>query len=157
MSTVPRSDYREFLPDAATPGGGHNLHIRPTDSARFDIISCSGAPGGECSIVIYIPFQSKAPGEKKMDDIELKVNMTEKALRQGYIGGRHVPVEAVVRISLPVHARGRGQTLLEDEMIPKAEAGWAYYGATGTVHITDTEAAVEFIEDNGGDVPFNFQ
>lgn len=91
-----------------------------------------------------------------MNDTDLKVKMAEKGLRQGFIGGRHVPVEAVVRTSLPVHARGRGQTLLEDEMIPKAEAGWAYYGATGTVHIADTSAAVEFIECNGGDVPFNF-
>lgn len=92
-----------------------------------------------------------------MDDIDMKVKMTEKALRQGFVGGRHVPVEAVVSTSLPVHARGRGQTLLEDEMIPKAEAGWAYYGATGTVHIVDTSAAVQFIEENDGNVPFNFQ
>lgn len=92
-----------------------------------------------------------------MEDIDLKVKMTEKALRQGFVGGRHVPIEAVVRISLPVHARGRAETLLKDEMLPKAEAGWAYYGATGTVHIADTAAAVEFIEENDGNVPYNFQ
>lgn len=92
-----------------------------------------------------------------MDDIDIKVSMTEKALRQRFINGQNVPIEAVVRTSLPVHERGRGKTLLEDEMIPRGEAGWAYYGGRGTVHIVDTEAAVRFIEENGGNVPFNFQ
>lgn len=91
-----------------------------------------------------------------MDDIDIMVQMTEKGLRQGAIGGRHVPVEAIVNTSLPTHARGRGKALLEDEMIPKNIAGWEYYGATGTVHITDVDEAVEFIKENGGNVPFGF-
>jgi hypothetical protein len=76
-------------------------------------------------------------------DTAMKVKMTEKALRRGFQNARHAPS----------HARGRGKDLL-NEMVTQHEAGWAEYGATGTYHIVDEEAAIEFIEDNGGDVPF---
>lgn len=78
--------------------------------------------------------------------------MTEKALRRGFQNARHAPEEAIVCV-LPSHARGRGKELL-DEMVTRNEAGWAEYGATGTYHLVDEQAAIEFIEDNGGDVPF---
>lgn len=81
--------------------------------------------------------------------------MVEKMLRRGFMNGRHAPTEAVVCV-VPTHARGQAKTLLEDEMVPRNEAGVEQYGATGTYHITDIDAAVEFIRDNGGDVPFGF-
>jgi len=84
----------------------------------------------------------------------LKVRMTEKALRRGFTTGRHAPVEGIT-CAVAVHNRGDAETALE-EMVKKHEAGWAQYGATGTYHIVDTEAAKEFIEDNGGDLPFGF-
>jgi hypothetical protein len=87
-----------------------------------------------------------------MSETAMKVQMTEKALYRGFLNARHAPEEAIVCV-LPVHARGRGKEVLQ-EMVTNHEAGWAQYGATGTYHIVDEEAAVEFIEDNGGDVPF---
>lgn len=90
-----------------------------------------------------------------MNDIEIKVRMTEKALRRGITDKRHDPIESIVTC-LPTHARGRGKTLLQDKMIPRNEAGWEEYGATGTFHITDVDAAVRFIKENGGNVPWGF-
>ena len=84
----------------------------------------------------------------------MKVQMTEKALHRGFLNARHAPEEAIICV-LPVHARGKGKEALQ-EMVTNHEAGWAQYGATGTYHIVDEGAAVEFVEDNGGDVPFGF-
>ena len=89
-----------------------------------------------------------------MSNTDTKVRMTEKALRRGFTTERHAPVEAIVCV-LPVHDRGRGKEALE-EMVTEHEAGWSQYGATGTYCIVDVSAAVEFIEENGGDVPFGF-
>jgi len=83
--------------------------------------------------------------------------MTEKALRQRFVGQKHVPIEGIVQTALPTHARGRGKTLLEDQMIPQNEAGWAYYSSNGSVHITDPDKAVSFIEEHNGNVPWNYQ
>lgn len=88
-------------------------------------------------------------------DIGLKVTMTEKALRRGFTDNRHVPKEAVV-CCVPTHARGKAGTLL-DEMVTRGEAGWTMYGGGGTYHIRDTEAAKDFIRENGGEVPYNFR
>lgn len=88
-------------------------------------------------------------------DTGLKVRMTKKALRRGFTDERHAPVEGIVCV-LPTHARGRGEDALK-EMVTKHQAGWAQYGATGTYYIVDTQAAVEFIKNNGGDLPFGFE
>jgi hypothetical protein len=87
-----------------------------------------------------------------MSETAMKVKMTEKALRRGFQNARHAPEEGIVCV-LPVHARGRGKDVLE-EMVTNHQAGWAEYAATGTYHIVDEEAAIDFVEDNGGDVPF---
>lgn len=89
-----------------------------------------------------------------MANTAIKVRMSEKALRRGFTTDRHAPVEAIVCV-LPVHDRGRGKEVLQ-EMVTEHEAGWAQYGATGTFCIVDVPAAVEFIEENGGDLPFGF-
>lgn len=85
------------------------------------------------------------------EDVEMKVSMTSKALRNNFVQGRHAPTEGIV-CAVAVHNRGRASDLL-DEMAASNEAGWTKYG-TGTYSITDVEAAEKFIEDNGGDVPF---
>lgn len=88
-------------------------------------------------------------------EIGIKVTMTEKALRRRFINGQNVPDEAIVAC-VPSHAQGKAGMLLE-EMVTRREAGWAKYGGRGTYHITDVEAAIEFIEDNGGNVPYNIR
>jgi acyl-CoA hydrolase len=87
------------------------------------------------------------------EDIEMKVSMTSKALRNRHIHGQRAPTEGVVCV-VAVDQRGRAKELLE-EMAASHRAGWTTYG-DGTYSITDVEAAKKFIEDNGGDVPFGF-
>ena len=88
-------------------------------------------------------------------DIGLKVKMTEKALRNRIIGDTNVPAEAIT-CYVPTHARGKAEMML-GEMVTHNEGGWEEYGGRGTYHITDVEEAVQFIESNGGNLPFGFQ
>jgi hypothetical protein len=41
-------------------------------------------------------------------------------------------------------------------MVTQNEAGWAKYGATNIYHIVNVKKAKDFIERNGGDLPFGF-
>lgn len=85
---------------------------------------------------------------------QIKVKMTANALRNRFINKRHAPSEAIV-CCVATHNRGKASNLL-DEMVTKNEAGWVQYGATDSYRIVDVDAAVEFVRDNGGDVPFGF-
>lgn len=93
-----------------------------------------------------------------MDDIDIKCRIVEKLLRKRVIGNHKWSIDKTVDYALPSHAEGRGRTLLEDEMIPQAEAGISRYGggARDNIHLTDVQAAVDFLRDNGGNVPFGF-
>jgi hypothetical protein len=90
-------------------------------------------------------------------DTEIACKIVEKALRNRIIGKKHYPVEGLLRIVLPDYLQGRGKEILCEEMIPNHEAGFVYVKGNETVTISDPEKAVEFLEDNGGNVPFNFQ
>ncbi|RLM41889.1 hypothetical protein DVK00_18790 [Haloarcula sp. Atlit-47R] len=90
-------------------------------------------------------------------DTEIACKIVEKALRNRVIGGKHFPVEGLLRIALPDHLQGRGGQILHDDIIPNHKAGVTYVKGNETVTISDTEKAVKFLEENGGNVPFNFQ
>jgi hypothetical protein len=60
-------------------------------------------------------------------------------------------------MGLPTHEHGRARQLLEDEMIPQGEGSIAKYGGQrNAIHLTDVDEAVEYLKDNGGNVPFGF-
>ena len=94
-----------------------------------------------------------------MDEQEIKNRLIEKLLRGGYIGGKNVTIDQLVtkKAGLPVHEEGRAKRLLRDEMIPQSEGSIAKYGGQrDAVHLTDTQQAVAYLKDNGGNVPFGF-
>ncbi|GAB7012017.1 hypothetical protein [Halolamina salina] len=90
-----------------------------------------------------------------MNDSEtaLAVRMTEKALHRDVTGKRHMPVEGIVCV-VAVHNRGQAKEVLE-EMVRNHTAGWARMKPE-TYHISDEDAAVEFLEENGGNIPFRY-
>ena len=92
-----------------------------------------------------------------MDDAEIKCRIVEKLLRNRVIGGKNWTIDRAVDHALPSHAQGRGRQLLENEMIPQAQASIQQYGGQrDAITLTDVEQAVEFLDRNGGNVPFGF-
>lgn len=92
-----------------------------------------------------------------MDDAEIKCRIVEKLLRNRVFGSKNWTVDRTVDHALPSHEQGRGRQLLENEMIPQAEASiQGYGGQRNAIKLTDAKQAVEFLEENGGNVPFGF-
>lgn len=95
----------------------------------------------------------------KRTNTEVKCRIVEKLLRNQVIGKKTLPVSAVADRYLASHNVGRGRDLIEDEMVPKNEAGIELVGggARNTIRIGDTARAVEFLDANDGNIPWNFQ
>jgi hypothetical protein len=94
-----------------------------------------------------------------MDDQEIKNKIIEKLLRGRFISGKNVTIDQFVsnQAGLPTHEHGRARQLLEDEMIPQGEGSIAKYGGQrNAIHLTDVDEAVQYLKDNGGNVPFGF-
>lgn len=93
-----------------------------------------------------------------MEDTEIKCRIVEKLLRKRVIGNHKWSLDKTVDYALPSHARGRGRQLIEDEMLPRAEAGLIRYGggARDNIHLTDASSTVEFLKQHDGNVPFGF-
>jgi len=88
---------------------------------------------------------------------EVANKIVETALRNRVIRGKHYPIEGLLRISLPDYLQGRGEDILTDEMVPNHTAGFVFVKGNDTVTISDPEKAVAFLEENDGNVPWNFQ
>ncbi|MFD1588523.1 hypothetical protein ACFR9U_16210 [Halorientalis brevis] len=92
-----------------------------------------------------------------MEDQEIRNRIVEKMLRKRVIGDKKQQVTTVVGYSVPTHAQGRAEDLI-DEMLTDPESPIEGYGGghRKNIHLTSADAAVEYLEDNGGDVPFPF-
>lgn len=84
----------------------------------------------------------------------LAVKMTEKALHRDVTGKRHMPVEGIV-CAVAVHNRGKAKEVLED-MVRNNTAGWSRKKPE-TYHISDKEKAVDYLEENDGNIPFRYK
>jgi hypothetical protein len=97
--------------------------------------------------------------QKLREEQTVKNRVTEKLLRNEVIRGHTMPVDAVADRYVASHNVGRARRLIEDEMVPQAEAGIVKVGggARGTVTIDDVGAAVDYLEEHDGNVPFNIR
>jgi len=93
-----------------------------------------------------------------MNDTELKCRIVEKLLRNRVFGNHKWSIDRAVDHALPSHAEGRGRQLIKDEMIPQNEASIEAYGggARENIRLGDADTAIQFLKDNGGNVPFGF-
>lgn len=92
-----------------------------------------------------------------MDDSAIKCRFVEKLLRARVLGGKNWTIDHLVNVALPDSEQGRGRQLLENEMIPQAQAGIQRYGGQReAVQLADVATAVQFLKDNEGNVPFGF-
>jgi len=91
-------------------------------------------------------------------DSDLKCSLVETLVRKRVIGGKKVSVDTLLNYSVRDSDAGRAKQLLRDEMIPRNEASIVQYGggARENVQLTDMDEAIQFLKDNGGEVPFGF-
>lgn len=92
-----------------------------------------------------------------MNDQEVRNRIVEKLLRNRVVGGHETQVTTAVSRYLPSHAEGRGKQLV-DEMVADTDAPIEAYGGghRENIRLTSVDAAVEYLEANGGNVPFGF-
>lgn len=91
-----------------------------------------------------------------MDDQKIRNRVVEKLLRKQVTGSHKKQVDTV-KNWLPSHAQGRAEDLIR-EMISDANAPIeAYGGSRDNIRLSSVEAAVGYLKDHGGDVPFGFE
>lgn len=91
-------------------------------------------------------------------DSELKCKLVEKLLRKRVTGGKKISLDQLVNHAVRDSDAGRAKRLLRDEMIPRNEASIEQYGggARENIRLGNVNEAVQFLKDNGGNVPFGF-
>lgn len=78
-------------------------------------------------------------------------------LIKGIIGGRKKQVDTVVNQTLPSHLQDRGKQLIQEMLTDPTSPIEGYGGdARKNIRLTGEGAAVDYLKDNGGDVPFGF-
>lgn len=91
-----------------------------------------------------------------MADQEIKNRIIEKMLRKRIVGGKNRTVDAVVNMALPSHDQGRGRQLIDEMLADPTGPIERYGGSRNAIRLTSVAAAVEYLKDNDGNVPFNF-
>ena len=90
-----------------------------------------------------------------MDDQDIRNRVVEKLLRKRVVGAHKKQVDTV-KNWLPSHAQGRGEGLIR-EMIRDPDAPLEGYGGSrDNVRLTSVDAAVAYLTDHDGDIPFGF-
>jgi len=92
-----------------------------------------------------------------MEDQDIKNRIVRKMLRKQIVGNHKKQIDSIVNMCLPSHEQGRGKELLEamatDPYSPVERYGG---GHRQNVRIISVEDAVDYLKQNGGDVPFGF-
>lgn len=91
-----------------------------------------------------------------MTDREIRNRIVEKMLRNRIVGGKNRTIDAVVNMALPSHQQGAGKREIA-EMIADGKPIERYGGQRGAIRLTSVKDAIEFLEENGGNVPFGFE
>lgn len=90
-----------------------------------------------------------------MADQVIKNRIVEKMLRKRVVGGRNMSIDAVVNMALPSHQQGEGTEAIE-AMIAAGELIERYGGHREAIRLASVADAVEYLTENGGNVPFGF-
>jgi len=92
-----------------------------------------------------------------MDDQEIKNELVNTLLQKRIVGGKKVRRDTLVSqyAALPTHLEGRAKDLLDD--IEQAGVIESYGGGhRSNIRLASVDAAVDYLQDNDGDVPFGF-
>ena len=105
--------------------------------------------------VVYVQTRGQSA---TMDAQAIRNRIVRKMLRKNVVGTHKMRVDTIVGFSLPTDERGRGRTLLQEMAADPGCPVEAYGGGhRENVRLTSIEAAVRYLNSNGGDVPFGFR
>lgn len=90
-----------------------------------------------------------------MDDREIRNRIVAKMLRKRVIGNKKQQVDTVVGYAVPTHAEGRAKDLV-DELVRDGVIEQYGGGHRSNIRLRSAERAIEYLNDNDGDVPFPF-
>ena len=92
-----------------------------------------------------------------MEDQDIKNRIVRNMLRKQIVGNHKKQIDSIVNMCLPSHEQGRGKKLLE-AMVTDPHSPVERYGGghRQNVRLTSVEDAVDYLKQNGGDVPFGF-
>lgn len=91
-----------------------------------------------------------------MDDQEIRNRIVRKMLRNNVLGGHKKQVQTVIGWAVPSHEAGRAEDLL-DELVAEGVVERYGGGHRENVRLSSVQVAVDYLEENGGDVPFGFR
>jgi len=91
-----------------------------------------------------------------MDDQDIQNRIIEKMLRKRIVGGKNRTIDTVVNMTLPSHAQGRGRQLIEALLADPTAPIERYGGTRDAIRLTSVDAAVAFLREHDGNVPFGF-
>lgn len=90
-----------------------------------------------------------------MEPQDIRNRVVEKMLRKLVVGSHKKTVDTV-KNWLPSHAQGEAEEVIR-EMVKDPEAPLEKYGGSrDNVRLTSVDAAVRYLRENGGNVPFGF-
>jgi len=92
-----------------------------------------------------------------MEEQDIRNRIVRKMLRKQIVGNHKKQIDSIVNMCLPSHEQGRGKELLE-AMATDPDSPVERYGGghRQNVRLTSVEDAVDYLTQNGGDVPFGF-
>lgn len=91
------------------------------------------------------------------EEQRIRNRMVRKMLRKQVVGKHNRTVDAVVDWSLASHEEGQGRQLLEEMATDPNAPIEAYGGHRNAVRLTSVKAAVDYLKEHGGDVPFGYE
>ena len=87
---------------------------------------------------------------------DLKVKIVRYLARNKVTGGHNRTVDTVVnRAGIPTHARGDAEAVIRDLVRDPEAPVEAYGGQRDAIRLSSIGVAVAYIEEQGGDVPFD--
>ena len=92
-----------------------------------------------------------------MEEQDIRNRIVRKMLRKQIVGNHKKQIDSIVNMCLPSHEQGWGKELLE-AMATDPDSPVERYGGghRQNVRLTSVEDAVDYLTQNGGDVPFGF-
>lgn len=94
-----------------------------------------------------------------MTNQDLKNKLVNTLLNKRVTGANKTSVDTLLNYSVRDSEQGKARKLLNDEMLPNAEASLQKVGggARENVQLGDVKEAVRYLYENGGDVPWSFR
>lgn len=92
---------------------------------------------------------------RKLNEQEMKNELVRYLLRNKVYGAKNQQRTTVVnQANFPVHEQGNAKQVLDDMVTDPKSPIVQYGGSRNCVQLVSKQDGIEYLKDNGGDVPF---